>query len=160
MSVPPTPPLKSSQRLSAPVKTVATVRAVEEFAEPVLISRSSMRRGPGPRIDSEDPRRLVQDAVRGAATEGSGSPIIDRGRPRIDIPRRQDSTRSPPGTRTPIEINWEDGFSYIDQEEVSELEKRYEILSVSSRKYIQSHVYTDFMYVHTEYHRDVLMRLQ
>ena len=121
MSVPPTPPLKSSQRTSGPVRPVTTVRAVEEFAEPALTARPSMRRSLRSHAPNEDPRRLVQGAVRQAASDTVDERIIDRGRPRVDIPRRQDSTRSPPGTRTPVEINWEDGFSYIDQEEASEL---------------------------------------
>lgn len=122
MSVPPTPPLKSSQRLSAPTRGVATVRAVEEFAEPGLFSGPSMRRATRPIVPSDDPRRLVQGAVQQAAAEGTDRPILDRGRPRIgvpSIPRRQDSTRSPPGTRTPVDITWEDGFSYIDHDEAS-----------------------------------------
>ena len=108
MSVPPVPPLKSSQRLSAPFRPIATVRAVEEFAEPGLLpSGPSMRRATRATISTAEQPRLVQGAVRQAAAERIEQPIIERGRPRVGPSsplRRQDSTRSPPGTRTPAEV--------------------------------------------------------
>lgn len=72
----------------------------------------------------DDPRRVVQGVVREAAAGSTDRPILSRGRPGItSLTRRLDSTGSPPGTGAPVDIDFENGFSYIDNiEEAHELQ--------------------------------------
>ncbi|KIW01322.1 uncharacterized protein PV09_07097 [Verruconis gallopava] len=120
-SVPPIPPLKSSQRLSLPanLSKAPSVRIVDNPDGSLSFSEPSPRRLGRSQNSDDDPRRIAQNAVRQAAGGSGDRPILDRGRPKIgppETPQRQDSARSPPGTRTPFELDLDDGFSYIEDD--------------------------------------------